>query len=182
MALQGVTEKDGSFRRLVRTVKSRQRPPVRRGGRPSKNRVAANCLVAACIHQRMKNLAELRTRRSGRLVSAADVYNDAARLFVTDMEQLLGYDLRLPSGTVTLASVLGLRDLIDRPILTPLRELNMRSPEQHRTTLYFDPPVWDALIEVSLRFGLQMRRTLHVQPVIELAAAWYVSGFDVDCD
>lgn len=177
MKNSGVTERDGSFRRLIQTVKRYQDDVSRRH---TKRRVPVSGSISLCIHKRMKALAEQRTERADRLVSTSHVYNDAARLFVNDLEQLLGRDLCLPAGALTLSGVLGLRELVDRPVLTPLRDLALRADEQHRTTIYLDPQVWDALIEVSLQFGLQLRRTFHVQPLLKLAAAWYLAGFDFE--
>jgi len=56
--------------------------------------------------------------------------------------------------------------------------LTLRSDHQQRTTLYLDHPVWDALIEVSLRFGLQMRRSIHVHRLLEMSAAWFLAGIE----
>ncbi len=173
-----LSEHDGSFRRLVETVKNQQTPLGGRPGRPPKNRVPTTGHFALVIHDRMKALAKSRSEQSERAVSVADLYNEAVRVTVTDLHDLLGDDLRLPAGATTLAGVLGLRELIDRPVVTPLRELTLRSDDQQRTTLYLDQPVWDALIEVSLRFGLQMRRSIHVHRLLEMSAAWFLAGIE----
>lgn len=172
-----LTEHDGSFRRLMETVKERQALPVTgKPGRPSKHRMPATGHFAATIHSRMKALARQRTRQSDHLVSTSDLYNEAAALLVADLHALLGDDLRLPAGAVTLSGVLGLRELVDRPIRTPLRELELQRGDFQRTTVYIDQAVWDALVEMSLRFGLSMRKTVFVPHLIELAAAWFLAG------
>jgi hypothetical protein len=173
-----LTEYDGSFRRLVETVKEQQVAPKGKPGRPPKNRIPTTGQFALHIHSQMKAMAQARTRQGDRLVSTTDVYNEAARLLITDLHALLGDDLRLPAGAVSVSAILGLRDLIERPVVTPLRELSLQSVEQRRTTLYLDPAVWDALIEMSLRFGLQMRRSIHVHRLLDLGAAWYLAGFE----
>jgi hypothetical protein len=124
----------------------------------------------------MRTLAQDRTQNSDHLVSISDLYNEAAMQLITDLHQLLGEELRLPAGAMTLPAILGLRELIDRPIRTPLRELELQSDQLTRTTLHIDPVVWDALLEMSLRFGLRMRRAIHVHRLVELAAAWYLAG------
>jgi hypothetical protein len=48
--------------------------------------------------------------------------------------------------------------------------------------LHIDPAVWDALLEMSLRFGLRMRRAIHVHRLVELAAAWYLSGVETQAN
>ena len=94
------------------------------------------------------------------------------------MYELLGDELRLPSGAKSLSGVLGLRELVERPIRTPLRELELHGEDAQRSTLYVDKPVWEALVEMSLRFGLHMRRPIFVQHLLELAAAWYLTDLD----
>ena len=74
------------------------------------------------------------------------------------------------------------RSLVNRPLHTPLRDLPIEAEAQQRTTLYFDRPVWEALVEMSMRFGLQMRRAIHVHRLIEMAAAWYMAGFKTALD
>ena len=170
------TERDGSFRRLVETVREQRSETAVGPGRPPKHRVPTTGLFAVHIHDRMKAIAKERTAGADRLTSASDVYNEAAVQLIEDLHQLLGDELRLPAGAVTLTGILGLRELIDRPILTPLRALEFHTGEQFRTTLYFDQPVWDALIEMSMHFGLRMRRAIHVHRLIELGAAWYLAG------
>lgn len=177
-----LSEHDGSFRRLVETVKNQQSMPGGRPGRPPKHRVPTTGHFALAIHDRMKALARDRSAQSDRAVSVTDLYNEAVRVTVTDLHDLLGDDLRLPAGAVTLEGVLGLRELIDRPVFTPLRELSLRTDAQQRTTLYLDQPVWDALIEVSLRFGLQMRRSIHVHRLLEMSAAWFLAGIESNFD
>ena len=56
----------------------------------------------------MKALAKDRSEQADRAVSVADLYNEAVRVTVTDLHELLGDDLRLPAGATTLAGVLGL--------------------------------------------------------------------------
>lgn len=173
-----LTEHDGSFRRLMEMVKERQMAPNGRPGRPPKNRVPTTGHFALRIHDRMKSLARKRSEDVEYTVSTSDMYNVAALQLVTDLHDLLGEELRLPAGAVTMDGILGLRELIDRPVLTPLRELELQSTEQQRTTLYLDQPIWDALIEMSLRFGLRLRHTIHVHRLIELGAAWYLAGIE----
>lgn len=174
-----LAEHDGSFRRLMETIKERQALPVTgKPGRPSKHRVSATGHFAPGIHSRMKALAQRRSEHSERLVSTSDLYNEAAALLIADLHTLLGDELKLPAGAVTLGGVLGLRELIDRPIRTPLRELELQRGEFQRTTVYIDQPIWDALIEMSLRFGLSMRKTVYAQHLLELAAAWYLAGME----
>jgi hypothetical protein len=176
MGVSTLTERDGSFRRLVETVREQRAESGGRVGRPAKNRVPITGLFALHIHDRMKAIAKERTAEADHLISATDLYNEAAIQLIEDLHQLLGDELRLPAGAVTLSGILGLRELIDRPVYTPLRELEFHTGEQYRTTLYFDQAVWDALIEMSMRFGLRMRRAVQVQRLIELAAAWYLAG------
>jgi len=172
-----LTEHDGSFRRLMETVKERQAiPQGGKPGRPPKNRVSTTGHFSVHIHNRMKVLAKVRTKQSDAMVSASDVYNEAAAQMLTDLHDLLGEELKLPAGAVTLAGVLGLRELLDRPVKTPLRELGLQSGQLQRTTLYIDQPIWDALVEMSLRFGLGMRRTIYAHHLLEMAAAWYLAG------
>jgi hypothetical protein len=173
-----LTERDGSFRRLVETVREQRSLTSGRAGRPPKNRVPTTGLFAVCIHTRMKAIAKGRSAEADHQISASDVYNEAAIQLIEDLHQLMGNELRLPAGAMTLTGILGLRELIDRPIRTPLRELDFHTGEQYRTTLYFDQAVWDALIEMSMRFGLRMRRAIHVHRLIELGAAWYLAGLD----
>jgi len=130
----------------------------------------------------MKALAQARTEQAEHLVSAADLYNEAALQLITDLHNLLGDELQLPAGAVSVPGILGLRELIDRPVQTPLRELEFQAAEQTRTTLYFDQPIWDALIEMSLRFGLQMRRSIHIHRLLELSAAWFLAGIAPDTE
>ena len=176
-----LAEHDGSFRRLMEMVKGRQTgPPSGRPGRPPKNRVAITGHIARHIHQRMTALAQQRARHVDRAISASDLYNEAALQLVADLHDLLGDDLRLPAGALSLSGILGLRELVDRPVVTPLRDLNPQASDQQRTTLYIDQPLWDALIEMSLRFGLSMRKTIHVHRLLELGAAWYLAGVEDD--
>jgi hypothetical protein len=134
------------------------------------------------LHDRMRTLAQERTQNSDHLVSISDLYNEAALQLIADLHQLLGEELRLPAGAMTLPAILGLRELIDRPITTPLRELELQADQLTRTTLHIDPAVWDALLEMSLRFGLRMRRAIHVHRLVELAAAWYLSGVETQAN
>jgi len=126
----------------------------------------------------MKTLAKHLSEESDHVVSTSDMYNLACMQLITDLHQLLGDQLRLPAGAVTLSGILGLRELIDRPMLTPLRDLDLNCEDQQRTTLYVDKPVWDALIEMSLRFSLSMRRSIHIHRLLELGAAWYLAGIE----
>ncbi len=175
----GLATQDGSFRRLVETVKAREkRPPTGRPGRPPKYRVPTTGYFSRSIHDRIKALSKVRSRQVGHFVSASDLYNEAAARLITDLYELLGEELRLPTGAMTLSAILGLRELVDRPIRTPLRELALHSEDSQRSTLYVDKPIWEALVEMSLRFGLYMRRTVFVQHLLELAAAWYLSDLD----
>jgi hypothetical protein len=178
MGVSMLTERDGSFRRLVETVREQRSAPSGRPGRPPKNRVPTTGLFSVRVHARMKTISKARTAEADRLISASDVYNEAAIQLIEDLHQLMGDELRLPAGAMSLSGILGLRELIDRPIRTPLRELDFHTGEQYRTTLYFDQVVWDALIEMSMRFGLRMRRAIHVHRLIELGAAWYLAGLD----
>jgi hypothetical protein len=173
-----LTEHDGSFRRLMEMVKEQQAAPDGRPGRPPKNRVPTTGHFGLRIHERMKGLAKERSKSVEYTISTSDLYNVAALQLITDLHDLLGEELRLPAGAVTMDGILGLRELIDRPMLTPLRDLGLQTAEQQRTTLYLDQPIWDALIEMSLRFGLRLRRTIHVHRLIELGAAWYLAGIE----
>ncbi len=172
----GLAEQDGSFRRLVETVKTRGKKTVTgKPGRPPKYRVPTTGYFSRSIHDRIKALSKIRSQQAGYFVSASDLYNEAAEQLITDLYELLGDELRLPSGAMTLSGVLGLRELVDRPIRTPLSELALHSEDSQRSTLYVDKPIWEALVEISLRFGLYMRRTVFIQHLLELAAAWYLS-------
>lgn len=172
-----MTEQDGSFRRLIETVKNRQSGLSGLPGRPPKNRVSTTGRFTLQVHNRIRMLAKERSEHSDRLVSASDLYNEAAIQFMSDLHQLLGDEMKIPAGTVSLSGILGLRELIDRPILTPLHKLPLQTKGHQRTTLYLDETVWDALMEVSLRFALQMRRPLHIHRLMELSAAWYLTDF-----
>lgn len=174
-----LTERDGSFRRLIETVREQQAAPSNKTGRPPKHRVPTTGHFAVRLHDQMKTLARERSSQSDHMISTSDVYNEAAMQLVTDLHSLLGEEFRLPAGAVTMAGILGLRELLDRPILTPLRDLEFQNAEQQRTTLYFDQSVWDALLEMSLRFGLRLRRTVHVHRLIELGAAWFLAGLEI---
>jgi hypothetical protein len=175
----GLAEQDGSFRRLVEAVREQQSLPLSgRPGRPPKNRVPTTGHFALPFYNRMRTLARLQTEQSGHVVSISDLYNEAASIFITDLHVLLGDDLRLPAGALTLPGVLVLRELVDRPILTPLQELGLTATSTQRTTLYFDPIIWDALIEVTLRFGLRMRRVIHIHRLLELSSVWYLAGVE----
>lgn len=177
------TDQDGSFRRLAQIVKNQQPPPRRnKPGRPPKNRVPTTGHFSLSIHDRMKVLAGERTAQVDHLVSVADLYNEAARQLITDLHALLGPELQLPAGAVTISGILGLRELVDNPIRTPLSKLELQAEDQQRTTLYFDQPVWDAMMEMSLRFGLQLRQYVHIHRLLELAAAWYLAGLEVALD
>jgi hypothetical protein len=174
-----VNEHDGSFRRLIEMVKEQQATPLTgRPGRPPKHRVSTTGYFAVNIHDRMKQLAKQRSRQVEHAVSTADVYNEAAILLITDLHEMLGEELKLPAGAVSVSGILGLRELLDRPVIIPLKHLELQAGELQRTTLYIDQPVWDALVEMSLRFGLSMRRTIYVQRLLELAAAWYLAGIE----
>lgn len=174
-----MSEHDGSFRRLIEMVKEQQSTPLTgKPGRPPKHRVSTTGHFAVSIHSRMKQLAEKRSQGVESVVSTADIYNEAAIELITDLHELLGEDLKLPAGAVSVAGILGLRELLDRPLQTPLKDLELQAGELQRTTIYIDQPVWDALVEMSLRFGLSMRRTIHVQRLLELAAAWYLAGLE----
>lgn len=175
-----LAEQDGSFRRLVEAVREQQSIPLSgRPGRPPKNRIPTTGHFAMHLFDRMRLLAKERTQQTGHLVSISDLYNEAASQLITDLHGLLGDELRLPAGAVTLPAILGLRELIDRPMVTPLRELGLSAESRQRTTLHMDPIIWDALIEMSLRFGLRMRRVVHVHRLLELGSAWYLSGLDL---
>ena len=175
----GLTEQDGSFRRLVEMVKAREKKAVTgKPGRPPKYRVPTTGYFSRSIHDRIRALSKRRSRQAGHFVSASDLYNEAAERLITDLYELLGDELRLPSGAKSLSGVLGLRELVERPIRTPLRELELHGEDAQRSTLYVDKPVWEALVEMSLRFGLHMRRPIFVQHLLELAAAWYLTDLD----
>lgn len=172
-----MTEHDGSFRRLMETVKQRQATPQGgKPGRPPKHRVATTGHFSVHIHKAMKALAKARMKQTDTVVSTSDIYNEAAAQMLTDLHDLLGEELKLPAGAVTLSGILGLRELIGRPVKTPLRELGLQVGPLQRTTLYIDQPIWDALVEMSLRFGLSMRRTIYAHHLVEMAAAWYLAG------
>ena len=173
-----LTDHDGSFRRLIETVRDRQSLPSGRPGRPPKNRIPTTGHFVSPLHDRMKALAKARTQQGDRLVSISDVYNEACQQLIADLHSLLGDEFRLPAGAVTLSAILGLREMLDRPIRTALRDLPLQADDQQRTTLYFDRSIWDALIEISLRFSLYMRRSMHVHRLLELAAAWYLAGLE----
>lgn len=177
-----MTEHDGTFRRLIQTVRDQHVVSTGRPGRPPKNRIATTGHFARYLHEQMKTLAEARTDAAGRLVSVSDLYNESAAQMITDLHALLGDDVRLPAGAVSLTAVLGLRELVNRPLHTPLRELPLDPADRQRTTLYFDRPVWEALVEMTMRFGLQLRRSVHVHRLIEMSAAWYVAGFKTAID
>lgn len=175
-----MAEQDGSFRRLVEAVREQQSLPLSgRPGRPPKNRIPTTGHFALPLYDRMRILARVQTQQAGHVVSISDLYNEAASIFVTDLHGLLGDDLRLPAGALALPGILGLRELVDRPILTPLQELSLTADSHQRTTLYFDPLIWDALLEVSLRFGLRMRRVIHIHRLLELSSAWYLAGVEI---
>ena len=175
-----MSERDGSFRRLVQMVQSRRETPHGRPGRPPKNRVPTTGHFVSRLHNRMKEIADARARQEDHAVSVADLYNEAALVMITDLHTLLGDDLGLPAGAVALDGILGLRELLDRPVRTPLRDLALLSQDQKRTTLYVDQPVWDALLEMGLRFGLQLRQPIHVQRLLDLSAAWYLADFEFE--
>lgn len=174
-----LSEQDGSFRRLMEMVRGQPTVPSGGPGRPPKHRIPTTGYFAGHLHSRMKTLAKARTERVDHLISTADLYNEAARQLATDLHDLLGDELKLPAGAVTLSAVLGLREMVDRPIITQLRDLEFQASKQVRTTLYLDQSIWDALLEMSLRFGLQVRRTIHVHRLLELGAAWYLAGEQV---
>ena len=182
MGVSTLTERDGSFRRLVEMAREELVVPSGRPGRPRKNRVGTTGLIAVHIHEHMKAIAKNRTAGADHVVSTSDLYNEAAVQLIEDLHFLLGDGLRLPAGAVTPTGILGLRELLGRPIQTPLRELEFQLSAQSRTTVYFDQSVWDALIEMSMRFGLQMRRPIHVHRLIELSAAWYLAGMNVSVE
>ncbi len=178
-----LTERDGSFRRLVEMVKEQQETPKgpRRGGRPPKNRIPTTGYYAVHLHSRMKDLA---VAQSGEMeyISTSDLYNDAARELIADLHSLLGDELLLPAGVMSIPGILGLRELVDRPVLTPISELEFHNAERHRTTAYFDQPIWDALMEMSLRFGLRWRRAVNLYQLVELSAAWYLAGLELQTE
>ena len=173
-----LTQQDGSFRRLIEMMRERQVEPPNRLGRPPKHRIPTTGHFEKHLHERMKRLAQSQSDQVDHAISTSDLYNEAAQQMLGDLRGLLGDDLRLPAGAMTLTAVLGLRELVDRPLLTPLRELEIDTGKHQRTTLYFDPPVWDALLEMSLRFGLRMRKAIHVHRLIELGLAWYLAGIE----
>lgn len=161
----------------METVKERQSAPQSgKPGRPSKNRVSATGHFSADLHEQMKNLARAKTEQAGCLISTSDIYNEAAAQLLTDLHELLGEDLRLPAGAMSLSGILGLRELIERPVYTPLRNLGLQTGKLQRTTIYVERAIWDALMEMSLRFGLSLRRTIYVPRLLELAAAWFLAG------
>ena len=112
-----MTEHDGSFRRLMEMVREQQATPDGRPGRPPKNRVSTTGHFSFRIHDRMKSLAKEHSEAVDYTVSASDLYNSAALQLITDLHDLLGPELRLPAGAVTMAGILGLRELMDRPVL-----------------------------------------------------------------
>lgn len=173
-----LTQQDGSFRRLIEMMRERQAVPANRLGRPPKHRIPTTGHFERHLHERMKQLAQAQTKKSDHAVSTSDLYNEAALQMLGDLRGLLGEDLRLPGGAMTLTAVLGLRELVDRPLVVPLRELDLDTGKHQRTTLYFDPHVWDALLEMSLRFGLRMRKAIHVHRLIELGVAWFLAGLE----
>ncbi|MBN1564965.1 MAG: hypothetical protein JXA10_14055 [Anaerolineae bacterium] len=176
-----MTERDGSFRRLVEMVKEQQDTPKgSRRGRPPKNRVPTTGFYAVHLHSRMKELAKAQSEASVDYISTSDLYNDAARQLISDLHDLLGDEIQLPAGVMSIPGILGLRELVDRPVLTPIGELEFHNAKQHRTTAYFDQPVWDALMELSLRFGLRWRRAVNLYRLVELSAAWYLAGLEVE--
>lgn len=174
-----MVEQDGSFRRLVEMVRE-QRPVLTEGrtGRPPKHRVPTTGMFTLPMYERIKGLAKARTEQGDRLVSVADVYNEAALILIEDLHDLLGDEMRLPSGTLSISGILGLRELVKRPVLTPLGDLPFSKSNSIRTTLYFDESIWDILMDLSLRFGLQLRRPLHVHRLVDLGAAWYLAGIE----
>jgi len=174
-----LAEQDGSFRRLVEAVREQQSIPLSgRPGRPPKNRIPTTGHFAQHLFDRMRILSRTRTEETGHLVSMSDLYNESASLLITDLHGLLGDELRLPAGAMTLPAILGLRELIDRPVVVPLSVLSLTAEGRQRTTLHMDPIIWDALLEMSLRFGLRMRRIVHVHRLLELGSAWYLAGLE----
>lgn len=173
-----MTQHDGSFRRLAQTVRDRRALSTGRPGRPPKNRIATTGHFGAYLHEQMRAAARTRSEEVERIISISDMYNEAAEQMIFDLHDLLGSDFRLPAGAVSLTGILGLRELVDRPVRTPLRELPLQPSDQLRTTLYFDKPMFDGLVELSMRFGLQMRRPIHIHRLIELSAAWFVAGLE----
>lgn len=172
-------QQDGSFRRLSEMMRERKiAPTAGRMGRPAKHRVASTGHFERHLHERMKQLAEAQTGRADHLISTSDLYNQAAAQMLADLRALLGEEWRLPAGAVTLSAVLGLRELVDRPLHTPLRELDIDTGKHQRTTLYFDQDIWDTLLELSLRFGLRMHKPIHVHRLVELGVAWYLAGIE----
>jgi len=174
------SQQDGSFRRLAQTVRERRTTSTGRPGRPPKNRVPTTGNFAFYLHEWMKIYARHRSAEEDRIVSIADLYNEAAAQMITDLHALLGDDVRLPAGALSLTGILGLRELVDRPVYTPLRDLPLQVRTQQRTTIYFDQEVWEALVEMSMRFGLQLRRPIHIHRLIELSAAWFVAGLETE--
>ncbi|MBN1564112.1 MAG: hypothetical protein JXA10_09740 [Anaerolineae bacterium] len=172
-----MAEHDGSFRRLMEMVRGQPTVTGGRPGRPPKNRIPTTGHFATHLHERMKALSKMRTQHVDHLISTSDLYNDAAKQLATDLHGLLGDELRLPAGAVTLSGIFGLREMVsERPLVVALRDLEFQTVEQTRTTLYLDQAIWDALLEISFRFGLQMRRPIHVHRLLELSAAWYLAG------
>ena len=170
------TDHNGSFRRLVETMRDQDGPAPNRVGRPSKNRMPATGYVTVHIHERMKAIAKARSAEADHLVSTSDLYNLAVRQLTADLHKLLGDDMKLPAGALTITGVLGLRDLVDRPVFVPLRDLEPRAARQIRTTLYLDPPVWEAVMELGMRISLQLHRKVRLHQVLDLSAAWYLAG------
>src|SRR5690606_24634313 len=121
--VRGLAEHDGTFRRLIQTVREQRVVSTGRPGRPPKNRIATTGHFARYLHEQMKALTEARTDAAGRVVGVSDLYNEAAAQMITDLHALLGDDVRLPAGAVSLTAVLGLRELVNRPLHTPLRDL-----------------------------------------------------------
>lgn len=164
-----MTEHDGSFRRLIQTVQNQQGESEA----ARKNRIMVHGNVAQFVHARMRSLAAARS------IYVSDLYNVAVQQLTEDLRQLLGDDLVLPRGAVTLSGILGLRDLVDRPIRTPLGDLDQHADHSQHITIYLDDPVWGALMFVSFRFGVQLRQPVPLHRVAELAAAWYLCEFAV---
>ena len=129
--VRGLAEHDGTFRRLIQTVREQRVVSTGRPGRPPKNRIATTGHFARYLHEQMKALAEARTDAAGRLVSVSDLYNEAAAQMITDLHALLGDDVRLPAGAVSLTAVPG----AERSIAphTPLRDLPIEAEDQQRT-------------------------------------------------
>lgn len=164
-------------------MRARKPAPVApRWGRPPKHRIPSTGHFERHLHERMKQLAEAQTAQADHLISTSDLYNAAAAQMLDDLRGLLGEEWRLPAGAVTLSAVLGLRELVDRPLRTPLRELDLDTGKHQRTTLYFDQNIWDMLLELSMRFGLRMHKAIHVHRLIELGVAWYLAGVETTPD